>query len=449
MMREYIAKEEGFIFAYVSNESPTLVDVYFDDVVMTHTKGNVVQYNEYYPFGMQTANSWTRENVTGNNFLANGGTELNTTSNLYDLDFRNYDPALGRMYGVDPMASKYSSLTPYNYSFNNPVMFNDVNGADPYTINYSASTSQYYTMYTYDDRIDPTGLQQAICGQCWREGNAGAMEFYGAATGYGSSMFGLGTGWKPGDSRIHWSPFEAAYRQLVTDAANVKSGNMSLDSYANRWGTSITTDQLRTITSLLDQGYNAITGHYTNQGQGQGEASWWGEGEYTSSTTGKTYGTSKGRNALRILGSFFVTDPRKTKAGNALQMASRLTWQLPQQLLGVLYVETANLVGMVESVSSLKGALLVRTKRGGGLTLGNIITSSSAFIDSHEWGHTVQSSILGPLYLPLIGIPSFIRASGIQTIQFFGGLKYFTEDDYYRFYTESSANWLRDRFFNR
>jgi len=116
---------------YVSNENATLVDVYFDDKVMTHTKGNVVQYNEYYPFGLQTANSWTRESNTGNNFLANGGTELNTTSNLYDLQYRNYDPVLGRMNQVDPMATKYASLSPYNFSFNDPVYYNDISGADP------------------------------------------------------------------------------------------------------------------------------------------------------------------------------------------------------------------------------------------------------------------------------------------------------------------------------
>jgi len=31
-MREYTAKEEGYVFMYISNENPTLVDVYFDDV---------------------------------------------------------------------------------------------------------------------------------------------------------------------------------------------------------------------------------------------------------------------------------------------------------------------------------------------------------------------------------------------------------------------------------
>ena len=92
-------------------------------------KSPLMQYNEYYPFGLQTANSYTREN-TKNNFLYNAGTELNSTSGMYDLFFRNYDPALGRMHGVDPMAGKYSGLSPYNYSFNDPVYWNDPMGDD-------------------------------------------------------------------------------------------------------------------------------------------------------------------------------------------------------------------------------------------------------------------------------------------------------------------------------
>ena len=58
MTQEYIAKEEGYIYVYVSNESATLVEVYFDDVTVTRTNGNIIQSNEYYPYGLQTANSW-------------------------------------------------------------------------------------------------------------------------------------------------------------------------------------------------------------------------------------------------------------------------------------------------------------------------------------------------------------------------------------------------------
>jgi RHS repeat-associated protein len=80
---------------------------------------------------MQTAGSWTRENTTGNNFLYNSGSELNNVSNIYETFFRGYDPVLGRMTAVDPAASQYASLTPYNYSFNDPVYWNDPTGADP------------------------------------------------------------------------------------------------------------------------------------------------------------------------------------------------------------------------------------------------------------------------------------------------------------------------------
>ena len=89
MTQEYVAKEEGYIYVYVSNENSTLVEVYFDDVVVTETRSNVVQSNEYYPYGLQTASSWTRDSNLGNNFLYNGGTELNKTSGVYDLYYRN------------------------------------------------------------------------------------------------------------------------------------------------------------------------------------------------------------------------------------------------------------------------------------------------------------------------------------------------------------------------
>jgi hypothetical protein len=46
----------------------------------------------------------------------NSGTELNPTTNWYDLFFRNYDPVLGRMNQVDPVASKYASFLPRRVS---------------------------------------------------------------------------------------------------------------------------------------------------------------------------------------------------------------------------------------------------------------------------------------------------------------------------------------------
>ncbi|QLH31481.1 MAG: hypothetical protein HWD62_02685 [Cyclobacteriaceae bacterium] len=184
---------------YVSNENPTLVDVYFDDVVMTHTKSNVIQYNEYYPFGMNTANSWTRENVTGNNFLGNGGTELNQTSQLYDLDYRNYDPILGRMNGIDPMATKYASLSPYNFSFNDPVTFNDPSGADPYqrsddTWWVASRQSLYGSRYTGFSSVSELAFQNQavnISTNPWDWTGMGSGDIYGSEF----SQYGVGSGY--------------------------------------------------------------------------------------------------------------------------------------------------------------------------------------------------------------------------------------------------------------
>jgi RHS repeat-associated protein len=126
------AKQAGYIFVYLSYEDQSNNYVYFDDFKVTITPTNIVQNNEYYAHGLPTSNSWTRDNAVANNFLANGGTELNATSSLYDLDYRNYDPILGRLNQVDPMASRYSSSSPYHFSFNNPIGFNDPSGADPF-----------------------------------------------------------------------------------------------------------------------------------------------------------------------------------------------------------------------------------------------------------------------------------------------------------------------------
>jgi hypothetical protein len=60
-------------------------------------------------------------------------------------------------------------------------------------------------------------------------------------------------------------------------------------------------------------------------------------------------------------------------------------------------------------------------KIGGGLCLGMFLfaidyaKSHGRFppgaqqrLDDHEWGHFVQSCMLGPLYIPIVGIPSII-----------------------------------------
>jgi len=60
--------------------------------------------------------------------LFNAGSEWNESSLVYETNFRDYDPAIGRFYANDPLSLQGHSLTPYRFGFNNPVSFNDPTG---------------------------------------------------------------------------------------------------------------------------------------------------------------------------------------------------------------------------------------------------------------------------------------------------------------------------------
>ncbi|HEY8934531.1 MAG TPA: RHS repeat-associated core domain-containing protein, partial [Cyclobacteriaceae bacterium] len=124
--------EPGYAYLYVSNEHPTLVDVYIDDVSITYTPSAIVQMDSYYPFGLQY-NSYVRENSVKNKYLYNAGSEIQDDLDLgvYETFYRMLDPADGRWWQVDPMVDEMYSWTPYNYSFNNPILHNDPKGDCP------------------------------------------------------------------------------------------------------------------------------------------------------------------------------------------------------------------------------------------------------------------------------------------------------------------------------
>jgi len=95
----------------------------------------VTQENSYYGFGMVMPGSA----VIGDNNrnLYNGGSEWqNDYTNLpdyYQTYYRNYDAAIGRWVGTDPKADATANLTVYQYSNNNPIMYNDPLG-DLFTV---------------------------------------------------------------------------------------------------------------------------------------------------------------------------------------------------------------------------------------------------------------------------------------------------------------------------
>ncbi len=69
----------------------------------------------------------------GYRFAFNGKERDNETygeGNAYDFGARIQDPRLGRWLSVDPLMAKYSGISPYNFTFNNPIIFTDPDGKD-------------------------------------------------------------------------------------------------------------------------------------------------------------------------------------------------------------------------------------------------------------------------------------------------------------------------------
>lgn len=112
-------------------------------------------------------------------------------------------------------------------------------------------------------------------------------------------------------------------------------------------------------------------------------------------------------------------------------------WQLPQNLLGVLYRDLLAYKEKVYLVNNTEDFTLYTKDTPGSVTLGRyIFISSRASSDTikHETGHVKQSQLLGPLYLLLIGVPSIIWAAVYKKIA--------PNKSYYWFYTEKWANKL-------
>ena len=125
---------------------------------------------------------------------------------------------------------------------------------------------------------------------------------------------------------------------------------------------------------------------------------------------------------------------------NIGRIVSDWVWQLPQNLLGVLWknIKKDSIITPISNndIESV-GAKAYLIKAGGAVTLGKYVFISHTYRDQgtiikHECGHVKQSKMLGPLYLIVIGVPSILHA----WLNDYIGCDEKHEEGYYHFYTE-------------
>ncbi|SDI27128.1 RHS repeat-associated core domain-containing protein, partial [Flavobacterium omnivorum] len=91
----------------------------------------IQEENNYYPFGLKHAGYGNTISST------NGALKYKFNKREYQdelglnvtaMDWRQYDPAIGRFNVIDPLAEKKYDNTPYRFGFNNPVFWSDPTG---------------------------------------------------------------------------------------------------------------------------------------------------------------------------------------------------------------------------------------------------------------------------------------------------------------------------------
>jgi RHS repeat-associated protein len=97
----------GYLYIYLANETAADQEVYFDDLNIVHESAEagfkVTQVNEYYPFGLTTANSWADPSYLHPGHLYQGlYAQYDSLTGTHTFQLRNYDPALGRWWQTDP-----------------------------------------------------------------------------------------------------------------------------------------------------------------------------------------------------------------------------------------------------------------------------------------------------------------------------------------------------------
>jgi RHS repeat-associated protein len=130
------APKNGYAYAYISNRSDQ--DVYFDNLQVGITAGNIIEENHYYAYGLRIATISSKklgDNYEGslkNNYLYNDKELFDDADlNWYDYGFRNYDPQIGRFTQLDPLTDDYPFYTPYQFAGCDPITNIDIDGLEP------------------------------------------------------------------------------------------------------------------------------------------------------------------------------------------------------------------------------------------------------------------------------------------------------------------------------
>lgn len=145
-------ERDQFLFYYYNRDHLGNIREVVDD------NGNVVQVNNYYPFGSPYCDTSASKAPELQPYKYNGKElDLMHGLNTYNYGARQYNPVVPIWDRVDPLCEKYYNTSPYVYCGNNPVNAVDFDGKDVYytqdgkfAFQNIASTDNIYIISRYE-----------------------------------------------------------------------------------------------------------------------------------------------------------------------------------------------------------------------------------------------------------------------------------------------------------
>jgi len=135
-----------FVKSPYSNDDGVETHFFIDNVMTKSGELEIIEENNYYPFGLKhkgyNNNVSANSNSSARNFKYNGiELEESLGLNLYEMELRQYDPAIARWTAIDPIT--HHSMSTYTAFDNNPVYWADPSGANSITLTGKAAQTAY------------------------------------------------------------------------------------------------------------------------------------------------------------------------------------------------------------------------------------------------------------------------------------------------------------------